>query len=146
MAGGARGTRRAPGARAEEDPEEDPEEVRRWFRGGRRTGAIHRQGREAQGGDGRDPRRDRLSARGERRGVRQVLRPKGRGMRDESRSPVAPGGPIGANPSFFDLVARSRPETLSRSTTPGDLPGVPHGTTVLGMKFAAGVVFAGDRR
>ncbi len=68
-------------------------------------------------------------------------------MRDESLSPVAPGGPIGANPSFFDLVARSRPDSLPLATPASADPGtVPHGTTVLGLKFADGVVFAGDRR
>ena len=33
--------------------------------------------------------------------------------------PEPSGGPIGANPSFFDLVRRSRPETLP--STPGHL-------------------------
>ena len=60
--------------------------------------------------------------------------------------PEPSGGPIGANPSFVDLVRRSRPETLSAATgiTP-DVAG-PHGTTVVALKFAAGVVFGGDRR
>ena len=61
--------------------------------------------------------------------------------------PGESGDPIGANPSFFDLVARARPETLPQ--TGAALPealGVSHGTTVLGMKFAGGVIFAGDRR
>jgi proteasome beta subunit len=67
-------------------------------------------------------------------------------MRDGSLSP-APGGPIGANPSFFDLVASTRPDALPHVTAvPVDANGVPHGTTVLGLKFAGGVVFAGDRR
>ncbi|MGZ8600432.1 MAG: proteasome subunit beta [Actinomycetota bacterium] len=69
-------------------------------------------------------------------------------MTDEPRLPTAPGGPIGANPSFFDLVARSRPDALPRPAglTPDEARGLPHGTTVLGLKFASGVVFAGDRR
>ncbi|MGZ8604819.1 MAG: proteasome subunit beta [Actinomycetota bacterium] len=69
-------------------------------------------------------------------------------MTDEPRLPTAPGGPIGANPSFFDLVARSRPDALPRPAglTPDAARGLPHGTTVLGLKFASGVVFAGDRR
>ena len=60
--------------------------------------------------------------------------------------PEPSGGPIGANPSFVDLVRRSRPETLPAATglTP-DVAG-PHGTTVVALKFAAGVVFGGDRR
>ena len=56
------------------------------------------------------------------------------------------GGTIGANPSFVDLVRRSRPETLPTAT--GITPDVasPHGTTVVALKFATGVVFGGDRR
>jgi proteasome beta subunit len=69
-------------------------------------------------------------------------------MTDEPRPPTTAGGPIGANPSFFDLVARSRPEALPRpsAVNPADVAAFPHGTTVLGLKFAGGVVFAGDRR
>ncbi len=60
--------------------------------------------------------------------------------------PEPSGGPIGANPSFVDLVRRSRPETLP--TAAGITPDVasPHGTTVVALKFATGVVFGGDRR
>jgi proteasome beta subunit len=62
--------------------------------------------------------------------------------------PFAGGGTIGANPSFFELVARTRPDALPRGiqVTPEDARGLAHGTTVLGLKFAGGVVFAGDRR
>ena len=60
--------------------------------------------------------------------------------------PLVGGGPIGADPSFFDLVARTRPELLTRVQASGEVPGVLHGTTVLGLKFAGGVVIAGDRR
>jgi proteasome beta subunit len=70
-------------------------------------------------------------------------------MRDDPLGlPLGAGGPIGTNPSFFDLVSRTRPEDLSRLSSPPsgrDVPG-PHGTTVLGLKFRGGVVFAGDRR
>ncbi|MGH2661061.1 MAG: proteasome subunit beta [Actinomycetota bacterium] len=62
--------------------------------------------------------------------------------------PLGGGGPIGANPSFFDLVTRTHPELVHRlagASSGGDVP-APHGTTVLGLKFAGGVVFAGDRR
>jgi len=68
-------------------------------------------------------------------------------MTEGPRFPPEPsGGPIGANPSFVDLVRRSRPETLPAATglTP-DVAG-PHGTTVVALKFASGVVFGGDRR
>ncbi len=61
--------------------------------------------------------------------------------------PEPSGGPIGANPSFVDLVRRSRPETLPTATgmTTPDVAS-PHGTTVVALKFATGVVFGGDRR
>jgi proteasome beta subunit len=58
-----------------------------------------------------------------------------------------PRWPLGANPSFTDLVTSTRPETApSVSYTGDDAARIPHGTTVLGVKFAGGVVFAGDRR
>ena len=70
-------------------------------------------------------------------------------MKDEPFvPPMTSGGMIGANPSFFDLLARNRPDALPRGiqVTAEDARGVAHGTTVLGLKFAGGVVFAGDRR
>jgi proteasome beta subunit len=58
----------------------------------------------------------------------------------------ASGAAFGASPSFLDLVVRERPDALPAALTqPPQLP-VPHGTTVLGMKFADGIVVAGDRR
>ena len=58
---------------------------------------------------------------------------------------LGPGsGPIGANPSFADLLRSMRPEAAP--TAPGQPIAAPHGTTVLGLKFAGGVVMAGDRR
>jgi proteasome beta subunit len=57
-------------------------------------------------------------------------------------SPVS-GAPFGANPSFVDLLRQTRPEALPAALT--EVP-VPHGTTVLGLKYADGVVMAGDRR
>ena len=106
------------------------------------------EGREAQGGDGRDPRRDRLGARGERRGVRQEAT--SRRAANDGRPLPAPGRevPIGANPSFFDLVDARRDPTPCRQRPPAEdaAPSIPHGTTVLGMKFDGGVIIAGDRR
>jgi len=69
-------------------------------------------------------------------------------MRDGSLTPpVAGGGPFGANPSFVDLLAAARPDAVPRSSQPNpDELRLPHGTTVVGLKFADGVVFAGDRR
>lgn len=64
--------------------------------------------------------------------------------------PFGASSPIGANPSFFDLLASSRPELLQRMAAsaagPLDPTGLAHGTTVLGLKFDGGVVMAGDRR
>ncbi|HJP65598.1 MAG TPA: proteasome subunit beta [Actinomycetota bacterium] len=66
--------------------------------------------------------------------------------------PVAPfpgsPSPFGANPSFSDLLRAASP------TPPGPLraagaeqaPLVPHGTTVLAMRYADGALMAGDRR
>lgn len=68
-------------------------------------------------------------------------------MSDELVPPVVSGDPIGANPSFFDLLVRTQSGLVQRvaATSAGD-PVVPHGTTVLGLKFEGGVVFGGDRR
>jgi proteasome beta subunit len=58
------------------------------------------------------------------------------------------GGSIGANPSFFDLVLRTRPELAQQAAqvpASGEAPGL-HGTTVVGLKFEGGMVMAGDRR
>jgi proteasome beta subunit len=60
--------------------------------------------------------------------------------------PLPPGGAIGANPSFFDLVRQARPEALPPAEARAEDLRLPHGTTVLGLKFADGVVMAGDRR
>jgi proteasome beta subunit len=66
-------------------------------------------------------------------------------MTDEPLSPpFSGGGPIGANPSFFDLVSSARPDLVP--AVPADGMTVPHGTTVLGLKFRGGMLMAGDRR
>jgi proteasome beta subunit len=65
---------------------------------------------------------------------------------DPLRLPLA-GTPFGASPSFVELVRRERPEALPDALTKGaEALVVPHATTVLGMKFADGIVVAGDRR
>ena len=68
-------------------------------------------------------------------------------MTDPLGPPVS-GAPFGANPSFVDLLRQTRPEaepsTVSSVVASG-LP-LPHGTTVLGLKYADGVILAGDRR
>ena len=61
--------------------------------------------------------------------------------------PPVSGPSFGANPSFADLLRASRPEIVGSqgAIASTDLP-VPHGTTVLGLKYADGVIMAGDRR
>jgi proteasome beta subunit len=61
--------------------------------------------------------------------------------------PDPPGLPLGSNPSFFDLVRGLESESPSRRIpAEGVPPAIPQGTTVLALKFADGVVMAGDRR
>ncbi|TMK86800.1 MAG: proteasome subunit beta [Actinobacteria bacterium] len=82
-------------------------------------------------------------------------------MTDPSRGTSQPPGlqgipgsayPMGANPSFADLLRATAPGMDPRTASlPGDAgpatqPMIPHGTTVLAIKFADGVVMAGDRR
>ena len=55
--------------------------------------------------------------------------------------------PMGANPSFLDLLRSAAPDALPQvPPLPGAPPGVSHGTTVLALKYRDGVVMAGDRR
>jgi proteasome beta subunit len=56
------------------------------------------------------------------------------------------GTPFGASPSFVELVKAERPDVLRTPAEHAGALAVPHGTTVLGMKFADGIVMAGDRR
>lgn len=67
-------------------------------------------------------------------------------MTDRLNPPIS-GPSFGANPSFADLLRDSRPEVMrsERAISTTDVP-VPHGTTVLGLKYADGVIMAGDRR
>ena len=60
--------------------------------------------------------------------------------------PIGPSSPgFGANPSFFDLVRSTGVEPLARSSSDAPVQ-APHGTTVVALRFADGVVMAGDRR
>ena len=54
--------------------------------------------------------------------------------------------PFGASPSFVELLRSEHPDALPRGSSDGPPFPVPHGTTVLGLKFADGIVMAGDRR
>ena len=69
-------------------------------------------------------------------------------MSERTSIPVS-GPSFGTDPSFVQLLRRERPEALShlsQSVTAEAAAGVPHGTTVLGLKYADGIVMAGDRR
>jgi len=63
---------------------------------------------------------------------------------DRIELPLA-GTPFGASPSFLELVRREHPEAIPGRQIETPFP-VPHGTTVLGLKFVDGIVMAGDRR
>ncbi|MGH2596595.1 MAG: proteasome subunit beta [Actinomycetota bacterium] len=69
-------------------------------------------------------------------------------MTDRTHPPVS-GAAFGANPSFVDLLRQAQPQSVPASFTQpvnaADVP-IPHGTTVLGLKYADGVIMAGDRR
>jgi proteasome beta subunit len=66
-----------------------------------------------------------------------------------SSLPGAPSVPVDLS-SFSELLRRQAPELLpvNRSGADGVVPSnsVPHGTTIVALKFPGGVVMAGDRR
>jgi proteasome beta subunit len=57
---------------------------------------------------------------------------------------------FGADPSFFDLIRKMGVEPLGSGAAPGGGEPLPalssHGTTVVALRFADGVIMAGDRR
>ena len=65
-------------------------------------------------------------------------------------TPEGPGSsghrPIGANPSFSELLRGSGSWSIPTPPDQGLSAAIPHGTTVLALKYADGVVMAGDRR
>ena len=65
-------------------------------------------------------------------------------MTDPLRLPLA-GTAFGASPSFVELIRREGSNMTSATTEGAPFP-VPHGTTVLGLKYADGILMAGDRR
>ena len=75
-------------------------------------------------------------------------------MIDQPLPMFAPGSDPG--PSFFELLRRRAPDALPGANFPaaglsaGGVTAsglqVPHGTTIVCLKFAGGVVMAGDRR
>ena len=69
-------------------------------------------------------------------------------MTEPAQGPLAAPA-FGANPSFVDLLRRERPEHLHQiqgAVSAEAAAQVPHGTTVLGVKYADGIIVAGDRR
>ena len=56
------------------------------------------------------------------------------------------GAPFGASPSFVELLRTEHPDALSVIAADGPPFPLTHATTVLGLKFADGIVMAGDRR
>jgi proteasome beta subunit len=56
------------------------------------------------------------------------------------------GASFGADPSFVELLRRQRPEALPTSLQMSGAVEMPQGTTVLGLRYADGIVMAGDRR
>jgi proteasome beta subunit len=53
-----------------------------------------------------------------------------------------------ATSSFLDYVSQTNPGLLpfGRTLPPGELPPLPHGTTIVALTFDGGVLMAGDRR
>jgi len=64
---------------------------------------------------------------------------------DRIELPIS-GATFGTDLSFVELVRRQRPEALPPTAAGGGAIEMPHGTTVLGLRFADGIVMAGDRR
>lgn len=53
----------------------------------------------------------------------------------------------GTGSSFFEFVRETAPHALTMNfSETGMLPAIPHGTTIVAVQFAGGVVMAGDRR
>ncbi|MET1012875.1 MAG: proteasome subunit beta [Actinomycetota bacterium] len=66
-------------------------------------------------------------------------------MTDRVELPLS-GASFGADPSFVELLRRQHPEALPSSLQMSGPLEVAQGTTVLGLRFADGIVMAGDRR
>ena len=48
--------------------------------------------------------------------------------------------------SFVEFLAKAEPHMVARAQGSGSVPELPHGTTIVALTFADGVVMAGDRR
>src|ERR687896_1692600 len=71
-------------------------------------------------------------------------------MSDVTEFDAGPGMPaafLGAGrPSFVELLTRHAPGLLPVNRSPLEQAEIRHGTTVLALTFAGGVMMAGDRR
>jgi proteasome beta subunit len=56
------------------------------------------------------------------------------------------GAAFGVDPSFVELLRRQRPEAMPASAQAAVAVDVAQATTVLGLRYAEGIVMAGDRR
>ncbi|MCA1831581.1 MAG: proteasome subunit beta [Actinobacteria bacterium] len=65
-------------------------------------------------------------------------------MRDFSMEWTRAAFSTDANPSFSDLLSRVEPNLLP--SVRDTVPQVPHATTIVALRFADGIVMAGDRR
>jgi proteasome beta subunit len=70
----------------------------------------------------------------------------GSGFPEPPEPPFGAGQMIGANPSFADLLGRTRPEATPQAAGMPPEMTPTHGTTVLALKWADGIIMAGDRR
>ena len=66
-------------------------------------------------------------------------------MTDKVELPLS-GASFGADPSFVELLRKQRPEALPSAIQMSGAVEMPQGTTVLGLRYADGIVMAGDRR
>ena len=66
-------------------------------------------------------------------------------MTDRVELPLS-GASFGADPSFVELLRRQHPGAMPSSLQLAGTVEVTRGTTVLGLRFADGIVMAGDRR
>ena len=66
-------------------------------------------------------------------------------MTDRVELPLS-GASFGADPSFVELLRQRHPESLPSALQMSGTLEIAQGTTVLGLRFAGGIVMAGDRR
>ena len=110
-------------------------------------------------GDRRSARRDRRRARGECRGLRSRIRPKGRTVTWPHSEKLAfqpiriPGASVPMDSVVLlghaapaGATSAARGWWTASEGIPGPSNALPHGTTIVALKFPGGVLIAGDRR